>query len=136
MLAFQLMNCLLTNTPISFSSNTGKVTMLTCHHKSDCQKDLVIAGVLIPGAACTHPLIPPMLSKNHPLSTNQASIDRAKAQDPVFKRQCDEATMNAIRHQIAKFATLTLKLPSLQNSLSTNKHPCPENQTEQKLWHL
>ena len=53
---------------------TGKV-MVTCHHKRNHQQDPVTTGILIPGAACTHLLMPPMLCKDHPLSTNKASTD-------------------------------------------------------------
>ena len=52
------------------------------NQKQNCKKDLVVTKVLILGAACTHPLIPPVLSNDHPLSTNQTPMDRAKVQDP------------------------------------------------------
>ena len=80
-----------------FDTGAGTV-MATCHHKRIHQKDLVITRILIFGAACTHPLVQPMLPQDHPSSTNQASIDRAKVQDLVFKEQCDTATLNAIHH--------------------------------------
>ena len=73
--------------------------MVTCCHKRIHQKDLAITGVLIFGAACTHPLIPTMLPRDHPLSSNPALIDRStKVCDPAFKEQCDAATLNVIHH--------------------------------------
>ena len=81
-----------------FDTDTGGTVMVTCHHKRIHQKDLVITSIPIFGAAHAHPLIPPTLPQDHPLSTNQASIDWAKVQDPVFKEQRDAATLNAIHH--------------------------------------
>ena len=57
-----------------FDTDTRKV-MVTCQHKRNHWKDLVITGVSILGATRTHLLIPPMLPQSRPLSTNQALID-------------------------------------------------------------
>ena len=80
-----------------FDTDTGTV-MVTCHHKQIHQKDFVITRILIFGAACTHPLFPPMLSSDHPSSTDQGPVDRAKVRDPVFKEEYCTSTLNAIHH--------------------------------------
>ena len=69
--------------------------MVTCHHKRNHQK---VTGVLILGAAHTQLLTPLVLPNDHFLSTSQTLIDKAKVRDPIFKKQCDEATLNAIHH--------------------------------------
>lgn len=76
-------------------SDTGKV-VVTCHHKRINWKDLVMTPVIIFGSACTHPLIPPVLPKDHPIATIQKLINQAEANDPAFLKSCNDATVAAI----------------------------------------
>ena len=46
-----------------------ETVIMTHHHKRIHQKDLVTTGVSNFGAACTHPLIPPMPPPSHPVTT-------------------------------------------------------------------
>ena len=80
-----------------FDTDTRKV-MVTCHHKRNHQKDPVITGLLILGAACLHLLTPLAIPKDCPLSAGQMLINQAKVRDLIFTRQCDEATLNVIHH--------------------------------------
>ena len=71
----------ITNGQLKFKNTLNADTgtgMVTCHHKRIHQKDLVITGILIFRAVHTHSLAPPMLPRDHPLSTNQALIDKVK----------------------------------------------------------
>ena len=126
-------------------SDTGKV-VVTCHHKQVNRKDLVITGVIIFGSACTHPLIPPVLPKDHPIATNQKLINQAKANDPAFLKSCNDATAAAIHTHRLELRILQDELEELP--LSDGNHPhcklifqqtpvhASQTKTERKPWHL
>ena len=76
-------------------SDTGRV-VITCHHKQVNWKDSVLAGVIIFGGACAHPLTPPVLPKDHPIATNHKLINQAKVNNPAFLKSCNDAAATAI----------------------------------------
>ena len=87
-----------------------------------------------------------LVGKHHPLSTNQVLIDRAKVQDPVFKEQCDTATLNAIHH-IQEENMRTRRAEPQHLPPKDRKFPCCKlilqhapthairTKTGRKLWH-
>jgi len=83
-------------------------------HRLRRSQDVIVHGLLRHGKCYTGPLIPPNLSREHPMATPSTSSAAAIAADPHFARACERATVQAIyAHQEKEYAHLRDEMSTL-----------------------
>lgn len=122
---------------------------LKCHHKRRRIQDITIFGVIRSGKCFTEPLILPNLPSDDPAATVNNSLEKAKQNDPVFRRAIKEAAIKAVYdYQEKKFEELFSELEPLPSCVRSKhledlqtliKKAVPiqaiRQETETMLWH-
>ena len=110
--------------------------LVTCHHKQNRRKDLVICGIICSGQCYTQPIVLPTAKPSEPSPASNSIEDRTASLQAIYEQK--EESFRALQSDLGLYhLASTADIPTCQYRLSLEELPLQALRThsERKLWH-